>query len=220
MLRSLWRSYKHFCDTMEIKKWLKPPALWEVLLVFPIIIHALIVFIPCMMWFTGTVLYFYAGFIVICVQIAWWLLKWIIRLLVFLVRCIIAKVQHTPYPSFPWPVKRSASGMSGEQFERYVAKQLGARGYHNIQFTPATGDYGVDILATKHGRVYAFQCKCYTGSVGVSAVQEVYSGSRKYHADRAVVITNSKYTPNAKTLAHDLGVSLWDLEVLNSIFCE
>lgn len=110
--------------------------------------------------------------------------------------------------------------MTGVDFERYVADKLRARGYHDVRFTPATGDYGVDILATKHGRVYAFQCKCYTGSVGVSAVQEVYSGSRKYHADRAVVITNSKYTPNAKTLAHDLGVSLWDLEVLNSIFCE
>ena len=110
--------------------------------------------------------------------------------------------------------------MNGTDFERYVADKLRARGYHDVRFTPATGDYGVDILATKHGRIYAFQCKCYTGSVGVSAVQEVYSGSRKYQADKAVVITNSRYTPNARTLAGDLGVSLWDLAVLDSIFCE
>ena len=220
MLRSLWRSYKHFCQEMGMEEWLKPLSLWEVLFIFPLVIRVILAFIPCMIWFMGTALYFWVGFMVICVHITWWLLKWITRLVVFLIRCFIARVQHTPYPSFPWPVKRSASGMSGEQFERYVANQLEARGYHNIQFTPATGDYGVDILATKHGRVYAFQCKRYNGSVGVRAVQEVYSGSRKYNADRAVVITNSKYTPNAKTLAHDLGVSLWDLEVLDSIFCE
>ena len=53
-----------------------------------------------------------------------------------------------------------------------------------------------------------------------AALQEVFSGSRKYQADRAVVITNSRYTPNARTLAGDLGVSLWDLAVLDSIFCE
>jgi restriction system protein len=75
----------------------------------------------------------------------------------------------------------------------------------------------VDITATKGGVNYAFQCKRYVSPVGVKAVQEVFAGSRKYGADRAVVVTNSTYTPNAKTLANDLGVTLWDLEMLDAI---
>lgn len=147
-----------------------------------------------------------------------WFVLWLIWKIIYAVYWGIRYVGHR---LFGWKLpKKPVKYMTGTEFERHVADRLRARGYHDVRFTPATGDYGVDILATKRGRVYAFQCKCYTGSVGVSAVQEVYSGSRKYKADRAVVITNSKYTPNAKTLAHDLGVSLWDLEVLDSIFCE
>lgn len=164
----------------------------------------------------GTVFYGYIGCFVIGALLIWWL----IRIVVYLLLLVIAKIGATEPPHFPEFRKKQVHTMSGEEFERYVADKLRAKGYHNIQFTPATGDYGVDLLATKHGTVYAFQCKCYAGSVGVSAVQEVFSGSKKYQADRAVVITNSHYTPNARTLASDLGVSLWDLAVLDSIFCE
>lgn len=150
---------------------------------------------------------------------------WLIRVVFYLLRVMIAKIRkkdplEEELPTFPTSHSKSLRNMTGVDFERYVADKLRARGYHDVRFTPATGDYGVDILATKRGKVYAFQCKCYTGSVGVSAVQEVFSGSRKYQADKAVVITNSRYTPNARTLAGDLGVSLWDLAVLDSIFCE
>lgn len=106
--------------------------------------------------------------------------------------------------------------MTGEEFERYIAKKLRAKGYHNVQLTPVTGDYGVDITANKGGVRYAFQCKRYAVPVGVKAVQEVFSGSRQYGADRAVVVTNSSYTPNAKTLASTLGVTLLDLELLDA----
>lgn len=112
---------------------------------------------------------------------------------------------------------RGISAMSGEDFERFVADKLRRRGFSDVCMTPTTGDYGVDITATKGGVRYAFQCKRYSGSVGVHAVQEVYSGSKKYGADRAVVVTNSKYTPNAREMADDLGVSLWELEMLDAI---
>lgn len=216
MLKSLWRSYKGFCREINIKRWFKPPSLLSMLLLFPVIIHAFVAFIPLMIWFIGTMLYFTIG----CGICGVLLVRWLVRVVAYLVQLVIAKVRLVEPPSFPKPWEKRVRNMDGVGFEQYVADRLRARGYHDVQFTPATGDYGVDILATKHGKVYAFQCKCYTGSVGVSAVQEVFSGSRKYQADRAVVITNSRYTPNARTLAGDLGVSLWDLEVLDSIFCE
>ena len=171
-------------------------------------------------FFTGSLVWFFCMTLWLygLIFFVGWFALWLVWKVLF---GIYWGIRYVGHKLFGWKLpKKSVKHMTGTEFERHVADQLRARGYHDVRFTPATGDYGVDILATKHGRVYAFQCKCYTGSVGVSAVQEVYSGSRKYNADRAVVISNSKYTPNAKTLAHDLGVSLWDLEVLNSIFCE
>ena len=47
--------------------------------------------------------------------------------------------------------------MSGEEFERYVAALLRANGFSNVQMTKASGDYGVDVLASKDGERYAIQ---------------------------------------------------------------
>ena len=51
---------------------------------------------------------------------------------------------------------------------------------------------------------WAFQCKYYTNPVGVRAVQEIYSGRDFYHCMVGVVMTNSRFTKNAVTLANEL----------------
>lgn len=205
----MWQSYKQFCRN-------RGQEIAQAFSRFGFILPALKVSYSCVLWVFGTIFYGFLGCFVVGALLIWWLM----RVVAYLVQLVIAKISVVEPPSFPKPWKKRVCGMTGVDFEQYVADKLRARGYHDVRFTPATGDYGVDILATKRGKVYAFQCKCYTGSVGVSAVQEVFSGSRKYQADKAVVITNSHYTPNARTIAGDLGVSLWDLEVLDSIFCE
>ena len=100
--------------------------------------------------------------------------------------------------------------MSGEEFERYVATLLWANGFSNVQITKASGDYGVDILASKDGERYAIQCKRYAKNVGVKPVQEVYAGASMYGATRCAVITNVYFSDNGRTLANKLGVELWD----------
>ncbi len=100
--------------------------------------------------------------------------------------------------------------MSGEEFERYVAVLLRANGFSNVQMTKASGDYGVDVLASKDGERYAIQCKRYAKNVGVKSVQEVYAGAPMYRATRCAVITNMYFSDNGRTLANKLGVKLWD----------
>lgn len=205
----MWQSYKQFCRN-------RGQEIAQAFSRFGFILPALKASYSCVLWVFGTVFYGFLGCFLVGASLIWWL----VRVVAYLVQLVIAKIRAVESPSFPKPWKKRVRNMTGVDFGHYVADKLRARGYYDVRFTPATGDYGVDILATKRGKVYAFQCKCYTGSVGVSAVQEVFSGSRKYQADKAVVITNSHYTPNARTLAGDLGVSLWDLAVLDSIFCE
>lgn len=96
----------------------------------------------------------------------------------------------------------------GIKYEHKVAAWLKKHGYKNVQVTPASGDYGVDITARKGRYRYAIQCKSYSRPVGVSAVQEVYSGIRHYSCDKGMVITNSTFTSAAKTLARENGVIL------------
>ena len=91
--------------------------------------------------------------------------------------------------------------MDGAAYEVFVAKCLRDRGFRQVLHTGATGDFGVDIVAKKHGVYYAIQCKYYSGAVSGAAVQEAVAGMAYYHCDRAMVVTNSSLTRGAKALA-------------------
>ena len=103
------------------------------------------------------------------------------------------------------------------EFEVLCTQILTAKGYENVELTPTTGDYGVDIFAEKDGVRWAFQCKYYTNPVGVRAVQEIYSGRDFYHCMVGVVMTNSRFTKNAVTLANELNILLWDGNMLDKL---
>ncbi len=108
--------------------------------------------------------------------------------------------------------------MNGYEFEKYVGMLLDVEGFENIQVTQKSNDYGADVVAEKNGFKYAFQCKYYNDHpVGVSAVQEISSAMRFYNAHFGVVVTNSTFTPNAKTLSSKINIVLWDGEYLEGV---
>ena len=100
--------------------------------------------------------------------------------------------------------------MEGSDFEKYCADLLIVMGFEEVELTPASRDFGVDILAEKDGVSYAFQCKCYADPVGIKAIQEVYDGKDFYGSMVGVVITNQEFTGPAKDYAEKLNVILWD----------
>lgn len=100
--------------------------------------------------------------------------------------------------------------MTGREFEEYCAQYLKKYGFRKITVTRASGDQGADILARRHGRTYAIQCKLYQKPVGNSAVQEAFAGKQYYDCDRGMVMTNSTFTKGARELADRTGVDLWD----------
>ena len=104
--------------------------------------------------------------------------------------------------------------LSGTEFEEFCAELLRAEEYTNIQITQGSGDHGVDITADKSGMSYAIQCKRYSGNVGNTAIQEIFSGKAIYHKDKALVITNSEFTAQAMKDAISLEVELWNRAVL------
>ena len=106
----------------------------------------------------------------------------------------------------------SIDDMTGEEFEQYAAQCLQKKGYSNVQTTQKSSDFGADILAVdKKGDTVCFQCKRYSGSVGIKAVQEVSSARSYYGCNKAAVITNAKYTKAAADLASAENVALFDI---------
>ncbi|MFK8794012.1 restriction endonuclease [Planococcus plakortidis] len=103
--------------------------------------------------------------------------------------------------------------MKGKEFEDYLRVLFLERGYH-VQMTPATGDYGADLILSKGGQRIVVQAKRYKKNVGLKAVQEVSTAKLHYKADECWVVTNSGYTEPAKKLAASNGVKLVDRVVL------
>jgi restriction system protein len=90
--------------------------------------------------------------------------------------------------------------MTGTEFEDYVATRLQRAGWQ-VTFTPASGDYGVDLIARRGDRSVAVQCKRLGKPVGVAAVQQVVAGARHHDCAKSIVISNQEFTAAAKKLA-------------------
>ena len=108
-------------------------------------------------------------------------------------------------------------GMDGHEFEHFCANIMRKNGFTNVAVTKGSGDQGVDILAEKDGIKYAVQCKNYSSPLSNTPIQEVNAGKIFYNCHVGVVMTNSTFTPGAKTLAQATGVLLWDRAVVEKM---
>lgn len=100
--------------------------------------------------------------------------------------------------------------LDGIEFEEYIKTLLEKLGYENVHTTPASNDYGADVIAEKDGIKYAIQCKNYKDTLGNKCVQEIYSGKEYYKCQVGIVLTNSYFTVNAISQAKNTGIILWD----------
>lgn len=97
---------------------------------------------------------------------------------------------------------------NGLEYEQYCTNYLHSHGYKNIQTTKASGDHGADIIAYRHRKKYAVQCKYYSSPVGNKAIQEIYTGMALYNCDCGIIITNSTFTKQAIAEALALNIIL------------
>ncbi|UQS84608.1 restriction endonuclease [Apilactobacillus apisilvae] len=110
--------------------------------------------------------------------------------------------------------------LDGYQFEKYTYNLLNKLGFQQIKITKGSNDYGIDILAKNGETSYGFQCKLYSSPIGIKAIQEVSAGIEYYKCKKAVVITNSYFTPNAITAGKALEVDLWNRDKLLELLKE
>jgi HJR/Mrr/RecB family endonuclease len=89
------------------------------------------------------------------------------------------------------------------EYEKFCAETLKNFGWF-VELTKSTGDFGADIVAVnpQTGSILVVQCKFYSSSVGISAVQEVVGALRYYNAKTAIVVSPAEFTSAAKALAN------------------
>lgn len=83
-------------------------------------------------------------------------------------------------------------------------------GYKILSKKKKSGDQGADLIVEKDGIKTAIQAKRYSNSVGNKAVQEVIGSIKYYNCDREIVITTSRFTDSAKSLAEKNDIKLID----------
>ncbi len=104
--------------------------------------------------------------------------------------------------------------MSGTEFEQLIASQFERLSF-KVETTPATGDYGADlIVVTPNETRVSVQCKRFKSKVNLKAVQEVVASLSHYLCDYGVVITNSDFLSSARKLAENNEIELWDQDRL------
>lgn len=115
----------------------------------------------------------------------------------------------------------SVYNMSPSDFEDMVAEIFQRKGF-NVKITPRTRDGGKDIIASYNmGGIpcmIIIECKRYAPDrkVGVSVVRALHGTQMKEHYGKAVVVTSSSFSRDARKFANDLRdmVILVDFEEL------
>lgn len=105
---------------------------------------------------------------------------------------------------------RKKNPFIGRKYEEFVSQKLIYQGFQGVRLTPPSSDYGADILCFDlHGNPCAVQCKYSSKPVGYKAVEEALAGARYYKCRRALLVSSSGFTKNAKRGADELGVELF-----------
>ncbi|KPL31495.1 restriction endonuclease subunit R [Streptomyces anulatus] len=85
------------------------------------------------------------------------------------------------------------------QFPRCIERLLWHLGFTDVAVIDGSGDEGGDVLARRQGQLWVFQCKWKRrGIVGADAVNEVNNARDHYRAHQAVVVTNSRFSADAR----------------------
>ena len=107
--------------------------------------------------------------------------------------------------------------LSGVEFEKFVAQLFEYLGF-KTEFTPASGDNGIDVVARNRRYSIGIQTKLYYNhNVSNKAVQEVYSGKSYYKTTYALAVSNWNFSKPALNLAKELNVGIIDRSILKNM---
>jgi restriction system protein len=99
--------------------------------------------------------------------------------------------------------------MDGEDFERLCGDYFASLGY-TVDFTPQSGDGGIDLVLTRDGELAVAQCKRTKKSVGEPVVRDLYGALHHTGAREAFLCSASGFSPAAESWAAGKPLTLLD----------
>jgi len=127
----------------------------------------------------------------------------------------------TPEQVIKWKIvdmdmKNRFSRLKPREFEKLIRELFVKMGYE-ASLTPYTADFGADVVAKKGTDTIVIQVKKYSreNKVGSPEVQRLLGSMFKYKANKAIFVTTSEFTEEAREQARDAPIELWDYTVLN-----
>ncbi len=117
--------------------------------------------------------------------------------------------QNKPQKNVGLLQKKPINRMTWQQFELFLQWSFEQQGY-KVRKTKKSGDQGADLVLENLGIKTVVQIKKRKKTTGNDAVQQVHAARGFYEADRAIVISSTKFSKHAVELANRLNVELWD----------
>jgi hypothetical protein len=103
--------------------------------------------------------------------------------------------------------------LSGTEFEEYVASIFKALGFA-VDFTPQSGDHGIDLILHRDNQRAVVQCKRWEGSVGEPEVRDFLGSMTNMGIKVGFFITTGDYTGHAIEFGEQNGIKMIDLDGL------
>lgn len=100
--------------------------------------------------------------------------------------------------------------MKPSEFEEFISEFYTSKGY-KTELTVQSGDYGVDIFATKGKEKLAIQVKMYGGTsrkVNRQCVMELYGAKTYFDCTKGILATNGLLLTDATEVALKLGIEV------------
>ncbi len=101
-------------------------------------------------------------------------------------------------------------------FERLIGENLFKKIGYRVEYTPVSGDGGVDIVARKGAEVIAIQCKRYKGTVNAAMVRELAGVLYDGRFSKGYLITTGTFSAATRAWAAGKPIELIDgLQLIN-----
>jgi restriction system protein len=87
--------------------------------------------------------------------------------------------------------------LSPAAFEQWIGERFRELGY-SVSLTLASGDHGIDLIATREDESVVVQCKRYRATtVGEPILRDLYGTLQHASANRAILVTTGRFTRGA-----------------------
>ena len=97
--------------------------------------------------------------------------------------------------------------LGGIEFERELGKLYRARGYQ-VEFTPISGDQGVDLILRKNGKTTVIQCKAQKRPASPNVIRDLYGSMLHHKADSAILACTGGFSGNVVKFARGKPIEL------------